>query len=400
MDIAAVAETPTVERARSVLRDTDQETVRAMIELTEIPAPPFAEATRGAAVASRFRQLGLADVTTDDAGNVLARVPHAGDGGDPILVVAHLDTVFPADTDVRVRVDGERLRAPGISDNSRGLAAMLALARALRAAELQPQRPLVLAASVGEEGIGDLRGVKHLFRRGSAWRQAAAFVALDGAGSRRVITQGVGSRRFRVRLHGPGGHSWADWGRANPVHALGAAIGELSRVPLPRTPRTTLTVARIGGGSSVNAIPEEAWLEVDLRSERSSMLEELEQRLRDSVQAALRRVNAERRRGTAALRLEIERIGDRPGGETPPDSPIVQAARGATHYFGETPELASSSTDANVPMSLGIPSITIGAGGEAGGTHTLEEWYVNSAGARGVERALVTVLALAGVAAG
>jgi tripeptide aminopeptidase len=394
-----LAARPPVARARAALHETDTATLEEQLELVGIAAPPFGEEVRGDWLRRRFRQLGLADVAADEVGNVLGRLPGAAERGPPVLVSAHLDTVFPADTDLTVTREDGRFLAPGIADNCRGLAALLAIARVLREAGVATVRPLVFVGTVGEEGVGDLRGVKHLFREGSPWRRAAAFFSIDGTGLRRIVHRGIGSRRLRVTYSGPGGHSWADWGRPNPVHALSSALAELARLPLPARPRTTFTAARIGGGTSVNAIPAEAWTDLDLRSEDGAALRELEERVRGGLQAALSASNGDRRRGALTLRLAIEVIGDRPGGETATASRLVVAARAATRLLGQAPELVASSTDANVPMALGIPAVTMGAGGESGGTHTLGEWYSNEGGATGIERVLLAILAVAGVAA-
>jgi acetylornithine deacetylase/succinyl-diaminopimelate desuccinylase-like protein len=394
IDLHALARRTAVADARRILYETDDETLADQLELVRIPAPPFGEAERADRVRARLEEAGLADVVIDDAGNVLGRLPGPGEA-PPILVSAHLDTVFPVETDLTVRRAGERILAPGIADNARGLAALIALARALVRAGVEARHPIVFAATVGEEGVGDLRGVKHLFREGSPWRGAAAFLSLDGTGRRRIVHQAIGSRRLRATVRGQGGHSWADWGMANPIHALGIATAELARYVPPRRPRTTLTVGRTGGGTSVNVIPSEAWIELDLRSEAPRALADLEARTRHALEGAVDEVNRHRRLGTPPLELEVEVIGDRPSGMTPPDSAIVAAARAATRLIGEIPELAASSTDANVPIALGIPAIAMGAGGISGGTHTAQEWYVNEGGPEGLERALLTTLALA-----
>ncbi len=399
IDIERIARLPTLVRARQLLRQTDDETLADQAELVAIPAPPFGEAERARRVLERFREVGLEDAVLDDAGNVLARLPgNARDGAAPVILSAHLDTVFPEGTDVTVRRNGQKIYAPGIADDARGLAAILAIARVLVQAGVRTSAPVVFAATVGEEGAGDLRGVKHLFRERSPWRGAAGFVSLDGTGCRRLVHRALGSRRLRATLTGPGGHSWADWGYANPVHALGLAIARLARLEIPSHPRSALTVGRIGGGTGVNVIPEGAWCELDIRSEDAATLGRLEAETKEALRAAVAEVNDRRRRGTRALSLELEVTGDRPTGTTPPDAALVRAARAATRFVGYTPELVASSTDANVPIALGIPAIAMGAGGESGGTHPLGEWYSNESGVEGLERALLTVLGVAGVA--
>lgn len=396
MELSHLARTPTVERARTLLREHDADTLATMIELAEIPAPPFGESERGQRLRERFAEVGLADVVTDEVGNVLARLPgDSGAGLAPVIVAAHLDTVFPPETDVTVRRAGGRLVGPGIADNARGLAALLALARAMVEAGIRTRRPVVFAGTVGEEGAGDLRGVKHLFREGSPWRRAEAFVALDGTGTRRIVNGALGSRRFRIAMRGAGGHSWADWGQPNPIHALSTAVATIARQALPPRPRTTLSVGRIEGGTAVNVIPSEAWIEVDLRSERESVLANVESSVLRAAETAAAEANSRRRRGTPPLELEITLIGDRPCGQTPPTAALVAAACEATRWIGESPELVASSTDANTPIALGIPAIALGAGGRSAGTHTIEEWYDNESGPEGLERVLLTLLGVA-----
>jgi acetylornithine deacetylase/succinyl-diaminopimelate desuccinylase-like protein len=417
-----IARLPAVEHARRILRETDQETMADLLELVQIPAPSFDEGARAERFRQRYEDVGLTDIYLDEVGNLLALLPSdgpalvesessdamdrmaagasggAGRATAPIILAAHLDTVFPADTDLTPRREGARYLAPGIGDNTRGLAALLALGRALVGAGIRTVHPVVFVGTVGEEGTGDLHGVKHLFRDGSPWRAAAAFIGVDGTGTRRIVNQALGSKRFRAVLSGPGGHSWADWGRANPVHALGRAVAELADLISPRHPRSTLNVGRIGGGTSINTIPADAWLELDLRSEDGRALVELEIEARRTIEEAGREANQHRRSGTPALELQLEVVGDRPAGLTPPESPVVAAALAATGFIGETAELIASSTDANVPISLGIPAITLGAGGRSDGAHTLGEWYENEGGVAGLERLLLTLLALARIA--
>jgi acetylornithine deacetylase/succinyl-diaminopimelate desuccinylase-like protein len=392
-----VAAHPRVVTALTHVRETDAATLDDMRAVVAIPAPSFAEASRAEWMRERLRAAGATDLAIDEVGNVLGRLPGCIDGA-PLLIAAHLDTVFPADTPLVIREDGERISAPGIADNARGLAALIALARALSCAGVATRRPIVFAATVGEEGIGDLRGVKHLFRDGSSWRAAAGFIALDGTGHRRIVHRAIGSRRLRFSLSGPGGHSWADRGIANPIHAAGTVIARLAAMPLPDRPAASLTVARVAGGTSINTIPDSIWFELDLRSDDGAQLGALESRVLEVVEACVRDANEQRRSGSAPIVATHTVIGDRPTGQTPLTSPLVRAARAATRYIGEQPELVASSTDANTAISIGLPAIAIGAGGISGGTHTPGEWYANDGGPAGIQRALITAVAFAGLA--
>ncbi|MEO8624709.1 MAG: M20/M25/M40 family metallo-hydrolase [bacterium] len=384
----------TLAHARARLAANDERLLSTQIALSEIPSPTGGEQARGACVAAQFRHIGLHDVHVDDVGNVLG-TRHGDEDLAPVVMCAHLDTIFPAGTPVGVVRDGPQLSGPGIVDNSRGLAAMLALAEAIDGLRVRTRHPILFAATVGEEGSGDLRGVKHLFACTSA--QPSACIALDGAGDDRIVTRALGARRFRITFRGTGGHSWASFGVPNPVHAAGATAAKLASLPLPRTPRTTLSVCRIGGGISVNAIPDEAWLEVDLRSSNAEVLERCSAEIHLAVRAAVREENARRSSNTEPLTTTIETIGDRPCGEIDAQHPLVRAAMQATHAIGRIPELATASTDANVPISLGVPAIAIGAGGRGGGIHTPSEWYDNTDGSLGVARALTVLVAAAGL---
>jgi tripeptide aminopeptidase len=374
--------------ARECARQTDDRTMADMMEVTAIAAPSFSEGERAAWLAERFASLGLA-TTVDDAGNVIATSPAAEPGAAEIVVAAHLDTVFAAGTDLTVRTENGRISAPGISDNSRGVAGILALARALRAADWPLRAPVTFVGTTGEEGAGDLRGAKQCVRDRGA--RMGAFIALDGAGASRIIHAGVGSRRLRVTFRCRGGHSWSDWGAPNAIHAAGRALAVLAAHEPPREPRTTLTVARMGGGTTINAIPSEAWLELDLRSEQQEPLRDLE----EAVRKMLQRAAVAESTPAEAVAFTIDVFGDRPAGETPRDHPLVAMACDATRAVGLVPELAPSSTDANVAMAAGIPAIAIGAGGMAGGVHTPGEWYENHEGPLGIERALLIIMTAA-----
>jgi len=381
--------------ARTTLRHTDERTLSEQVELTEIEAPPFGEATRGARMGELMEDAGLVDITTDAVGNVYGWLAEPGPGPSPLVVSAHLDTVFPAGTDVRVRREGNRFHGPGIGDDGRGLAALLAVARTMSQAGIRLVSPVLFVATVGEEGVGNLRGVRHLFGADGAGNDACGFISLDGAGHEIIVNAGVGSRRYRVTAKGPGGHSWADFGLANPLHALGDAIASLRRIKPGEG--ATLTVGRIAGGTSVNAIPEDVWLEMEVRSTSEGRLDSLDQDVHERLTLAIADENSRRKKGSAALTLDIEDIGSRPGGSTSAQAPLVQAAIAATEGLGYRAQLIPSSTDANVPMSLGIPSVTLGAGGGMGRAHTLDEWYDNTNGTLGIERAILTLMTLDGM---
>jgi acetylornithine deacetylase/succinyl-diaminopimelate desuccinylase-like protein len=372
----------------------DAAIIRSQIAIAQIAAPTGDERERGEWVARRFADCGLSEIHTDAAGNVIGRRP--GEAQLPaVAICAHLDTVFPRETDLAIRRDGERLIGPGINDNGRGLAVMLALAGEIDGARLRSRHPIEFVATTGEEGAGDLRGAKHYFA--TRGRDAHAMVALDGAGDERVIHRALGSRRFRISYAGPGGHSWAAFGVPNAVHAAASAAARLAAVPLPTIPRTTLSVGRIGGGLSINSIPDSAWLEVDLRSTSTPHLDNLERMLRRIADVALDEENDKRAPGTRPLRVTVEVIGSRPCGETPAEHALVKAALDATRLVGRQPDLALASTDANVPIAAGIPAIAIGAGGRGGDAHTHVEWFDNVHGTIGVARALTIVMSAAGL---
>jgi tripeptide aminopeptidase len=378
--------------AHARLAARDEAIIRTQITVAQIAAPTGEEQERGGWVARRLRDCGLSEIHTDDAGNVIGRRNGSAEL-PPVVICAHLDTVFPRETDLSIRRDGERLVGPGINDNGRGLAVMLALAAEIDGVRVRTRHPIEFVATTGEEGLGDLRGAKHYFA--SRGRGAHAMVALDGAGDERIIHRALGSRRFRVSYSGPGGHSWAAFGVPNAVHAAAGAAARLASLALPSSPRTTLSVGRIGGGLSVNSIPDRAWLEIDSRSTSATALDDLERAIRAISQIAADDQNAKRAVGTRALSVNVEPIGARPCGETPADHALVQAAIEATRLVGRQPDLALASTDANVAISHGIPAIAIGAGGRGGDAHTRSEWFDNVHGTVGVARALTIVMTTA-----
>ena len=386
---------PSIHAARRHLERADEQTLARQAELSAIAAPTGAEGRRAARVAALFRDAGLRDVFVDEVGNVHAWWGESRPGEPAVLLAAHLDTAFPGDVDVRVTRRGTRLAGPGISDNARGLATLVAVAAALRAASVPLQRPVLFAATVGEEGAGDLKGMRHLFARDGL--KAHAVIALDGAGLDRIVHRALGSRRYRVTYRGPGGHSWAAFGVANPASAVGRAVQRLAELPLATDPRTTCSVVRLGGGTGLNSIPQEAWLDLDLRSEDGDALTRLDAAVQTALTRARDEENARRAVATPPLTLDCRIVGDRPCGLTPADHPLVRAALAATRALGKTPELAAASTDANVPIARGIPAIALGAGGRAGDAHLPSEWYENEEGVLGPVRALLVVAAVAGL---
>jgi len=364
------------------------------IRICSIPATPFAEHERAEYLAERFRQLGLRDVEIDDEGNCLGLLN--GSSPAPLIVVSgHLDTVFAKGTDFTVRRDGNRLLAPGIADDGCGLVALIAIVQAMRAAQIAIEGSILFVGTVGEEGEGNLRGVRHLLTRGP-WssRKIDAFLSFDGPGLDRITNAALGSRRYRIEFNGSGGHSWGDFGLPNPVHALGRAISRLASYPVPKDPRTTFNVGSIEGGTSINAIPSRAAMEVDLRSSADTELRRLDAFFRRSMKEAAEEENATRRPGDPPLTLKVDLIGERPSGETPADSPLVKLAIEATRLLGVEPRLDQSSTDSNLPISLGIPAITLGAGGTSGFSHTLAEWYDPRDRDKGLKRGLFVILGL------
>jgi tripeptide aminopeptidase len=363
--------------------------------LTEIPAPSFQEEKRSAAVKALLAAEGL-PVQTDKLGNVIAELRGANDK-ECILITAHLDTVFPADTDVKVQREGDRLVAPGISDNGTGLAALVAIARAFQAAKLRPQRTILFAANVGEEGEGNLRGMRALI---DAYRtRLRAVIVLDGSGTDHVTTKALASRRLEVTITGPGGHSWSDFGMVNPINALVRGSVRFINTKIPVSPRTTFNLGQVEGGTSVNSIPHEAKLKVDLRSESEDELVRLESALRDCIAAGVKdEMDNARDRSKGKLDWKVELIGSRPGGELAADSSLLASLRAADDYLGNQSRIERSSTDANIPLSLGIEAIAIGAGGNGGGAHSLQEWYEPAGREMGLQRALLTLLGVSGVA--
>ncbi len=396
--IQALMDRTVVRAALAALETQYDDTLEELEKITEIPAPSFKEQPRAKYVAARMREIGLKDVLIDDEGNAIGERPGAG-GGPTLVLAAHLDTVFPEGTDVRVRKKGTVWSAPGVGDDSHGLAVMLAIARAVDTAQVRTRGSVLFVADVGEEGLGNLRGIRHLFQKNPARRRLDMFISLDGLGDDIIINGGVASKRYRVTFRGPGGHSFGAFGQVNPAFAMANAVAKFSRFRVPKFPKTTYNVGAYGGGTSVNSIPNAVWMDVDLRSESLAELAKLERQFLAAVHEAAAEENRTRNVGNGRVVAEPRLIGDRKGGVTPMTSEIVQTAMDVTQVLGRRPLLRYGSTDANVPISMGIPAITIGSGGRGDRAHSLDEWVdVDKATTLpGMRRAMLLVLALVGV---
>jgi len=372
--------------------------VRELIALTEIPAPPFKEQARAKAYLELLRQQGLSDVELDAEGNAMGvRKGTSGSAGNMLAVVAHLDTVFPEGTDVKVKRQGTRLAAPGVGDNTRGLALMLAVIRAITAGAFQTKADVLFVGNVGEEGEGDLRGVKFLLQKGKYKDRIKQFIAIDGGEQSGITRGGVGSHRYRVSFKGPGGHSYGAFGLVNPAFAMGNAIAKISRLQVPNEPKTTFNVGVVSGGTSVNSIPASVQMDVDLRSESCDELK----RVTDSFVASLRQAvdeeNTSRSTREGRIQFDPKLIGDRPCGETAESTPLVRTAAAVVKAFGSTPHYEISSTDSNVPMNMSIPAVTIGRGGPGARAHAFDEWtdVERQGSVRAVQFAMTVILAAA-----
>jgi tripeptide aminopeptidase len=389
---AQILARPDVQSAMQAVKANEPHFIEEQIRVCEISSPPFHEEKRAAELARLFREAGLSNVRIDHAGNVLGDRP--GSVPHPRLVIAaHLDTVFPPETDVHVTREGNLLKGPGIGDDCRGLAALLGVIKAMNDAHLKTRGTLTFVADVGEEGLGDLRGMKELF--GVTMKdQIDDFISIEPGEANRVTNAGVGSYRYKVTFSGPGGHSYGAFGLANPANALGRAVDHIADLQVPVTPKTTFNVGRIGGGTSVNSIPFEAWFEFDERSPDTASLDNLDARFKTAVQAGLNEENA-RWNNKGKLSVKVDQIGVRPAGQTPMSAAIVNVAAGSIRALnlGE-PGFTASSSDSNVPMHLGIPAITIGGGGLDKGAHSLAETDDVTDSYKGVENALLIVLSI------
>ncbi len=394
--IARLAELRPVHEAMSWFRSNERRIAEWQMGLTSIPAPPFGEEARSRWLRAQFEELGLQDVHRDELGNVFGVRPGLDPDAKFLAISAHIDTVFPAGSPLEVRQEGSRLRGPGICDNSAGVAALLALGSSLQQSDLHHRAPIVFIANVGEEGEGDLRGMRHIFTD-ARWRECIERVlVIDGAGIDSIIAEGLGSRRFEVTVEGPGGHSWSDFGVANPIVALGRAIQRFSQTVLPETPKTTFNIGVISGGTSVNSIPESAFMRVDLRSAASEEIDRLEANLRAAVHDAVQETKGTVR-GRTPLRFELRVVGNRPSADLPKDALILSTIRAVDAHLGIKAKVNRASTDANIPLSLGIEALAIGAGGTGGGAHTLHEWFEPAGRDLALKRVLLATLALTGL---
>jgi len=398
-NVQRVLADPKFQAAQEFIAKDHDRFVRETIQITEIEAPPFKEAKRAKAFVEMLRQSGLSDVDIDAEGNVIGL--RRGTGTGPLIAIAaHLDTVFPEGTNVKVRREGSKLYAPGVGDDSRAVAVLLEIVRAMDSAKIQTSSDILFVADVGEEGPGDLRGMKYLFQKGPYKDKIKMFISLDpfGWGSD-ITTAGMGSKRFKVIFTGPGGHSFGSFGLVNPAYALGNAIAKLSKMQVPQRPKTTYNVGVVGGGTSVNSIPFESWMEVDIRSETKEELNRAVENFTRLMHEAVEEENRARSTSQGKIEIDVKLIGDRPFGEIFQTAPIVQTAAAVIRALGMVPTFGLSSTDANIPLSMGIPAITLESGGTGSRNHTLDEWIdvEKTASVRGIHIAMGVLLALAGM---
>jgi len=391
--IVRLAQDPACVQALNWIDGSSAWVTEQQIRITETPAPEYGEKRRAELLQSILADMGY-KARIDETGNVV--VERIGMQADRVvLVAAHLDTVFMAGTDVQVRRDGKRLLAPGISDNGAGLAALVAVARAYVESSLRTDATIVFAADVGEEGEGNLRGIRALVDAYGS--RLAAVIAIDGPSTAHITTQGIASRRFEFTVSGPGGHSWSDFGMPNPITALSRGIVQFSAIRLPDSPRSTFNFGVIEGGNSVNSIPGDASVKVDLRSENEAELGRLETSLRDAMQSGFAAEIAARRSAAGTLQMKVQSLGSRPAGKLPDNSPLLQTVRDVDRFLQNSSRIESSSTDANLPLSMKIPAVSLGGGGKGGGAHTLAEWYDATGRELGIKRLFLVTASLAGL---
>lgn len=396
--VSEILSNPLFKRAMAFLEQDHDRFVEDIVHLTEIPSPPFGEEMRAREYANMLSDSGMDDVLFDEIGNVTALMKGKGQGGI-VAVAAHMDTVFPAGTDVQVRREGTKLFAPGIGDDTRGLAVLLTLIRAINASDIQPEKDILFVGNVGEEGRGDLRGMRYLFTQGEYKDRVDAFFSIDGSDTSRLVTGAVGSKRYRVTFSGPGGHSYGAFGTVSPSWPLGDFLAGMARIDVPETPKTTYSASVIAGGSSINAIPEALWVDIDLRSVDPAELDKLDQQIHQLAEAAVAAENSRNNTANGEIAVHFEQVGNRPAGHTSHENAIVVGALEAINAFGFEARTEYSSTDANIPISLGIPAVTFGNGGTSDRAHTLEEWIdvEPELSLRGLYAALAAILATAGM---
>ena len=393
-EAARLAELRAVHEAFAWFRASSRELEDLQLEVTAVPAPPWGEAARAEWLRARFEDLGLSEVQQDDLGNVFGVLPGSEPNAPLVALSAHLDTVFPAGTPIQVSREGGKLYGPGISDNGAGLVALLAIARVLKETGIEHATPVVFIGNVGEEGEGDLRGMRHIFEQ-PRWADAIrTMVVVDGAGTDTVICEALGSRRYEITVRGSGGHSWSDFGIPNPVVALARIIDRFTQTTVPTNPKTTYNIGTVEGGTSVNSIPQSATMRVDTRSASVEQLDRLERALREAVQDGTAATSGKKKNGLTA---EVRVIGDRPAAELPSESRLLKMIRAVDAQLNNSARLQRASTDANIPLSLGREAIAIGAGGSGGGAHTVNEWYDAAGRDLGLKRILLLTLALSGV---
>lgn len=395
-EVQNLAKHPAVQGAFKLFMDLEPQTKQDLINLTETPSPPFKEQVRAKKYAEMMKTAGADSVWLDDVSNVLA-LRRGKDGKKTVVVEAHLDTVFPEGTDVKVKQKGDTLYAPGIGDDTRGLAAVLAVLKGMEKTGIETDADVLFVGAVGEEGLGDLRGVKNLFKPNGP--KIDSYIAVDGDGINEITHRGLGSHRYRITYKGPGGHSYGAFGIVNPHGALGKAMYYFTQEADKFTRegvKTTYSVSVIGGGTSVNAIPYESWMEVDMRSESPDKLNSIDKLLQTAVQRALKEENQMKRSGPD-LTVDVKQVGDRPSGRIEPTVPLVQRAMAVAKFMNVTPQLSVGSTNANTPIAKGVPAVTIGSGGTGGGAHSLGEWWLNDKGYLGMQRVLLVLLTEAGM---
>jgi tripeptide aminopeptidase len=392
-EVARLAASPEIRSAFNWFRAQEPQLAHWQMEMARIAAPPFGETARGEWLAEKFRELGLDEVRIDDVGNVFG--VHPGYGKRYVALSAHIDTVFPAGTPLNIRQQGSKLFGPGVSDNGAGVTSMLAIVALLRSVRVRHAMPFLFIGNVGEEGEGDLRGMRHIFQQPMWSANIASLVVLDGAGTDTIIAEGLGSRRYEVTIRGHGGHSWSDFGVANPIVGLARVIDRFTRTPVPTTPKTTYSVGIISGGTSVNSIPESATMRVDTRSASVEELDNLERALHEAVDQVIPELTGRKRE--ELLTAEVRIIGNRPAADLPSDSQLLKTILAVDAHLNIAAKIQRASTDANVPLSMGREAVAIGAGGTGGGAHTLHEWYDPAGRDLGLKRILLLTLALAGV---